>query len=266
MVQQFVYRVTGSVCRLESPPASRAPSGVVRGSVPLEHDLNLFPRRNLRCDLGRNDNLTVRREFASEVSGLHLCSLTLYIITRVRDSGLPHTLRVLSSDSEGYVVNWFEAARGRIGGPGEFPLIDDEEIVEEKAVSDHWPSFFEGSERDVDRLRQEALTVDHLDLPVRFVYLNIFYRLAHYPGEQVAVVVEDQNSAAVHRDDFEHDLEALVRLVDVESAGRLQRIELERLGDMNNRVKHKREPALTWKDAEDMARLSREVLDVILSM
>ena len=50
------------------------------------------------------------------------------------------------------------------------------------------------------------------------------------------------------------------------SAGLLQRIELERLGDMNNRVKHKREPALTWKDAEDMARLSREVLDVILSM
>ena len=29
------------------------------------------------------------------------------------------------------------------------------------------------------------------------------------------------------------------------SAGLLQRIELERLGDMNNRVKHKREPALT---------------------
>ena len=113
-------------------------------------------------------------------------------------------------------MNWFEAARERFAGPGEFPLIDDEEIVEEKAVSDHWPSFFEGSERDVDRLRQEALTVDHLDLPVRFVYLNIFYRLAHYPGEQVAVVVEDQNSAAVHRDDFEHDLEALVRLVDVE--------------------------------------------------
>ena len=58
--------------------------------------------------------------------------------------------------------------------------------------------------------------MDHLDLPVRFVYLNFFYRLAHYPAEQVAAVVEDQNSAADHRDEFEHDLEALVRLVDVE--------------------------------------------------
>jgi hypothetical protein len=118
MVQQFVYRVIGSVCRLESPPASRAP-GVVVGGAPLEHDLNLFPRRDLRCDLRRNDNLTIRREFASEVSGLHLCSLTFYIIARVRDNGRPHTLRVLSSDSEGYAVNWFEAARERFGGSRE---------------------------------------------------------------------------------------------------------------------------------------------------
>jgi hypothetical protein len=78
---------------------------------------------------------------------------------------------VLSSDSEGYVVNWFEAARERFAGPGQFPLIDDREIVEEKAVYERWPSFL-GSERDVDGLRQEALAVDHLDLPVRFVYLN----------------------------------------------------------------------------------------------
>jgi hypothetical protein len=39
-------------------------------------------------------------------------------------SGLP-TLRVLSSDSEGYVVNWFEAARERFGGSGEYLLIDE---------------------------------------------------------------------------------------------------------------------------------------------
>ena len=76
MVQQFVYRVIGSVCRLESPAAGRAPGGVVQGDAPLENDLNLFPRRDLRSDLRRNDNLTVRREFASEVSGLYLCSLT----------------------------------------------------------------------------------------------------------------------------------------------------------------------------------------------
>ena len=76
MDQQFVYRVIGSVCRLESPPTSRAPNGIVYGGTPLEYDLNLFPRRDLRSDLRRNYNLTVRREFASEVSGLHLCSLT----------------------------------------------------------------------------------------------------------------------------------------------------------------------------------------------
>ena len=105
MDQQFVYRVIGSVCRLESPPASRAPSGVVHGDAPLEYDLNLFPRRNLRCDLRRNDNLAIRCEFAPEVGGFHLCSLTFYIISRVRENGRAHTLRVLSSDSEGYVVN-----------------------------------------------------------------------------------------------------------------------------------------------------------------
>ena len=97
MDQQFVYRVIGSVCRLESPPASRAPGGVVCGGAPLEYDLNLFPRRNLRCNLRRNDNLTIRREFASEVGGLHLCSLTSYIISCVRDNGRPHTLRDLRS-------------------------------------------------------------------------------------------------------------------------------------------------------------------------
>ena len=188
MVQQFVYRVIGGVCRLESPAAGRAPSGVVHGAAPLEYDLNRFPRRNLGCDLRRNDNLTIRREFASEVGGFHLCSLTSYIISRVRDNGRPRTLRVLSSDSESHVVNWFDAARERFGGPGEFPLIDDKETVEEKAVYEHWPWSI-GFGRDADRLRQEALTVDHLDLPVRFVYLNLFYRLAHYPAEQVAAVV-----------------------------------------------------------------------------
>src|ERR1019366_7283491 len=101
MVQQFVYRVIGSVCRLESPAAGRAPGGVVQGDAPLENDLNLFPRRNLRCDLRRNDNLAIRCEFAPEVGGFHLCSLTFYIISRVRENGRAHTLRVPSSDSEG---------------------------------------------------------------------------------------------------------------------------------------------------------------------
>jgi tetratricopeptide (TPR) repeat protein len=46
----------------------------------------------------------------------------------------------------------------------------------------------------------------------------------------------------------------------------LQQIDLKALGDLNNRAKHKRESLLTWRDAEDMARLSREVLDVLLLM
>jgi tetratricopeptide (TPR) repeat protein len=84
-----------------------------------------------------------------------------------------------------------------------------------------------GIGRDADRLRQEALRVDHLDLPVRFVYLNLFYRLAHYPAEQVAAVVEDQDSAAAYRDEFEHDLEVLVRLVDVEQCADPRQIRWE---------------------------------------
>ena len=94
MDQQFVHRVIGSVCCLESPPASRAPGSVVYGDAPLEYDLNLFPRRDPRSDLRRNADLTVRREFVSEVGGLHLCSLTSHIISRVRDNGRPQTLVV----------------------------------------------------------------------------------------------------------------------------------------------------------------------------
>jgi hypothetical protein len=95
MDQNFVYGVIGSVRRLESPPTGRAPSGVVCGGAPLEYDLNLFARRNLRRDLRRNDNLAIRCEFASEVGGFHLCSLTSYIISRIRDSGRPHDFRDL---------------------------------------------------------------------------------------------------------------------------------------------------------------------------
>jgi hypothetical protein len=62
-------------------------------------------------------------------------------------------------------VNCFEAARERFGGPGEFPLINDEEIVEGKAVYAYWPWSLAFGRPDVDGLRREALTVDHLDLP-----------------------------------------------------------------------------------------------------
>jgi hypothetical protein len=66
-------------------------------------------------------------------------------------------LRVLSSDSEGYGVNWFEAARERFGGSGEYPLIDDDEIVEAKAVNDYWPWVYGSGRRNADELRQVAL-------------------------------------------------------------------------------------------------------------
>jgi hypothetical protein len=82
MDRQFVYWVIGSVRRLESEPASRAPSGVVYGDAPLEYELNLFSRRNLRCDLRRNDDLTIGREFTPEASGLHFSSLTSHIVSR----------------------------------------------------------------------------------------------------------------------------------------------------------------------------------------
>ncbi|HEY6390915.1 MAG TPA: TonB-dependent receptor, partial [Bryobacteraceae bacterium] len=49
-----------------------APSDIVFGHAPLEYDLNLFARRNSRCDLGWNDDLPVGREFTGEVGDLHV--------------------------------------------------------------------------------------------------------------------------------------------------------------------------------------------------
>src|ERR1019366_8810383 len=85
MDQPFVDCVAGSVCRLKLPPSGRAPGGVVFGNAPLEYNLNLFPGRKLRRDFRWNGNLTVRREFASEVSGLHFSFLTPSIILRPRE-------------------------------------------------------------------------------------------------------------------------------------------------------------------------------------
>ena len=83
MDQLFVDRVVGGVCRIKLPPPRRAP-GVAFGDALLEYDLDLCPRRNLRCNLRRNGNLAVRLEFASEVSRLHYSFLTCLIISRVR--------------------------------------------------------------------------------------------------------------------------------------------------------------------------------------
>ena len=128
-------------------------------------------------------------------------------------------------------MNWFEAererARERFDGPGEFPLIDDEEIVQGEAVYGHWPFSYGDNEQDIDELRQTALTVDHLDPSVRFVFLNLFYRLAHFPAEQFASVVEDVDHAAGQRRQFEHDLEVLVELLDVEQCRDARQIRWE---------------------------------------
>src|ERR1035438_7819243 len=82
MDQRLIYRVIGGVSRLELPSTGRAPSGIVRGDAPLEDHLNLFPWRNLRCNLRRNCDLTVRRELAPEVGGFQSLALTHPMISR----------------------------------------------------------------------------------------------------------------------------------------------------------------------------------------
>ena len=41
----------------------------------MEYHLNLLSRGNLRRYLWRNSNLPIRREFASEIGGLHILTL-----------------------------------------------------------------------------------------------------------------------------------------------------------------------------------------------
>jgi hypothetical protein len=112
-------------------------------------------------------------------------------------------------------TTWFQAARDRFGRVGEYPLINDAEIIKEEVLFDFWPWQYSSlRSRGVEELFQQALMSDHGDLPVRFVYLNLFYRLAHYPAEKIASVVEDQQSAADYRAQFLGHLETLVGLVD----------------------------------------------------
>src|SRR2546427_723675 len=106
MNQQFVNRLVGSVCRLKPPPPGRAPSVVVFRHVPLEYDLNTFSGRNLRRDLRRNGNLAVWREFAFEVSSLHLNPRSP-IISRVRTMRVRTRLRSPRSNLPTYVQRSF---------------------------------------------------------------------------------------------------------------------------------------------------------------
>src|SRR5580700_9253752 len=74
MDQAFVDRVIVSVGRLELPSPRGAPNSVFFGDAPLKYDLNLRSWRNLRRNLWRNSDLTVRCELAPEVSDLHVRS------------------------------------------------------------------------------------------------------------------------------------------------------------------------------------------------
>ena len=105
-----------------------------------------------------------------------------------------------------------QAARERFGRAGEYPLIDDAAIIDEKALYQFWP--WDCRLRRAEELFRQALTSDHYDIPVRFVYLNLFFRLAHYPAEDIASVVEDQQGAAGYRAQFLEYLGTLLDLVD----------------------------------------------------
>jgi hypothetical protein len=87
--QQFVYRVVFSVRRLKFASTCCPPGGLVHGKVPLQQHPNRLARRDLRCDLARNSNLAVRREFASEAGSLRLFSLAPCIISRARSTPRP---------------------------------------------------------------------------------------------------------------------------------------------------------------------------------
>ena len=70
-----------------------------------------------------------------------------------------------------------ERARERFAMAGEYPLIDDQELIRNDVVYSAWPWSGEiAAHRREDELLQAALTSDHTDPPTRFVYLNLFFR------------------------------------------------------------------------------------------
>jgi tetratricopeptide (TPR) repeat protein len=104
-----------------------------------------------------------------------------------------------------------ERARERFELREEYPLIDDDEIIDDGVVRTVWP-WWEGA-RCTDELLRAALTSDHTDPPIRFVCLNLFYQLAHYAAEEVSSVVEEEDNALQYREQFLCDLKTLVGLV-----------------------------------------------------
>jgi hypothetical protein len=70
MYRQLVYRVIVNVRRLKFVSTCCPPGGIVHGEAPPKHYRKRLSRRHLRCDLGPNRNLAVRREFACRNSSL----------------------------------------------------------------------------------------------------------------------------------------------------------------------------------------------------
>lgn len=112
-------------------------------------------------------------------------------------------------------AGWFDRARQRFQEADEYPLIDDNEIVDRAAIWNYWPGGH-GMNVRPDELFLAAFTSDHYELSVRFVWLNLFFRLAHYPAEKVLEVAYEQDEAPGHRWQFLEYLKSLVTLVDVD--------------------------------------------------
>lgn len=111
-----------------------------------------------------------------------------------------------------WLLSSLERARQKFEAPCEFPLIDDGEILDQKTIYESWPWEYGDRKYSRDSLMEVALASDHADLPVRFTWLNFFYRLANYPADEVASVIEDRDNAAWHRKEFLGDLKTLVGL------------------------------------------------------
>ena len=113
-------------------------------------------------------------------------------------------------------AGWFDTARQRFQEADEYPLIDDEEVIDRAAIWNCFPdSCGFGSVRP-DRQFEAALTSDHHELAVRFVWLNVFFRLAHCPAEEFLQAIHEQEEAPEHRSQFQRYLKSLVTLVDVD--------------------------------------------------
>ncbi len=112
-------------------------------------------------------------------------------------------------------AGWFDTAGRRFQEADEYPLIDDKEIIDRAAIWNYWPSNHPGTVRP-DQLFEAALTSDHHELSVRFVWLNLFFSLAHYPAEEVLQVVYEQEEAPEHRQHYLDYLKSLITLIDVD--------------------------------------------------